>query len=54
MTSTQERTLGSPLTDGEIAVWPQAVLSRTARELARKSFGITVLIAVPNPVSTLL
>ena len=46
MTSTQERTLGSPLTDGEIAVWPQAVLSRTARELARKSVGITVLIAV--------
>ena len=43
LTSTQERTFGSPLTDGVIAVWPQAVLCRTARELAR---GITVLIAV--------
>ena len=27
-------------------MWPRAVLSHTARELARKSFRITVLIAV--------
>ena len=33
--------------DGTVKlVWPRTVLSRTARELARKSFRITVVIAV--------
>ena len=46
MTSQQERTLGSPLTGRLNRCVPRAVLSHTARELARKRFRITVLIAV--------
>ena len=44
--SQQERTLGSPLTGRLNRCVPRAVLSRTVRELARKNFRITVLIAV--------
>ena len=44
--SQQERMLGSPLMGRGNRCVPWAVLSHTARELARKSFQITVLIAV--------
>ena len=46
MTSQQKGTLGSSLTGRLNRCVPRAVLSHTARELARKSFQITVLIAV--------